>query len=145
MANPVGGSEPAQQRYLAIPEYWDLWFPLNHYAQHLPVAILLGGPLVSCMMFEMKNGFVRRAALDTNFISVLSSTAASVELQCAKDLTEGKQMGALVWHGEGPTEGTLERSEELSPALASIRDSVWTAIPSPLASISITWYKKAQR
>jgi len=43
-----------QKLFLSIPQYYDLWVPKHHYAQHFPLDILLWGPPTRywCMMFE---------------------------------------------------------------------------------------------
>ena len=47
----------AQEKFLAISMYSELWKPKNHFVQHLPADIKLFGPPRTfwCMRFEAKN------------------------------------------------------------------------------------------
>jgi hypothetical protein len=54
----------AQEKFLSIVEYSQLWKPKNHFVQHIPADILLYGPPRNfwCMRFEAKNQEHKRSA-----------------------------------------------------------------------------------
>ena len=80
-----------QELFLSIPEYFDLWTPNFHYAQHFAMDILLWGPaaLRSCLRFEAKNQQFIQAGRHTNFKSLLESMALKVATRRAFELKAG--------------------------------------------------------
>ena len=67
----------AQEQFLAIAHYSELWKPKNHFAQHFPADIRLFGPPCTywCMRFEAKNQEHKRSAKMGDFKDVARSVS----------------------------------------------------------------------
>jgi len=129
-----------QKIFLRIEEYYDLWCPNFHYAQHFPFDILLWGPphLTCCFRFEAANQVFIQAGRHTNFKSLLSSTAQTVAIRRAMDLKEGRHTA---------TPDIMERMTELiaygtSTSIDAMWDSGWLADKS--TAVEVKWVAQVQ-
>ena len=70
---------------LGSPELQHTWKPKNHYLSHLPLEILLWGPLRAfwCEPFEHENQFTKGFASHSNYANVLFSVAEGKSLLSA--------------------------------------------------------------
>lgn len=125
-----------QEIYLQIEEYWDLWCPNNHYAQHFPLDILLWGPvfLTSALRFEAANQVVIQAGRATNFKSLLKSTAEKVALRRALELKKDPNDRHSIQIRERLTE-TVHRGT------SSTIDVMWAGgwLPLHSESVKVVW------
>lgn len=122
--------------------YYDLWYLKNHQATHIPIALLLFGPLISCMMFEMNNSVFRQAALDSNFVNVLRTASLNVATRRARELYLGTHATALSW--QVVTSICLEDVKQgVSPTL----DRLWAlgSIPASTVSVSVEWLQRIRK
>ena len=144
-----------QQLFLSIPEYFDLWTPNFHFAQHFPLDILLWGPsrLLCCLRFEAENQVRRatrrravwccrqlscwqvyiQAGRHTNFKSLLESMGNKVATRRAFDLKSGAHADRL------KLQPVPRLVELVSYGTSSTLDGMWNAHMLPAGEIEVTY------
>ena len=67
----------SQRHFFAVPEYRNCWKPVFHWSTHCAHDIFRWGPprLLWCMLFEMKNGHLKRGCKRSNLFNPAKSTA----------------------------------------------------------------------
>lgn len=126
-----------QTRFLGIPQYYDLWMPKHHYAQHFPLDILLWGPPIyyCCLMFEMENGVFKKAGSHCNRKNLLESCVQPVLIKRAMELRDGVHKLRLLPSG-------VERAvEDVVPGVSECIDLLWSSgfVRPTETSVHVIW------
>jgi len=133
-----------QTLFLSIPEYYDLWVPNFHFAQHLPIDCLLWGParFRSCFRFEAENQVFIQAGRHSNYKSLLHSMAVKVATRRAVELKEGTFAHKLKLIAVEKFSETVQSGESsLIDAMCEIQ---WVTMSGPDSSVQVTWLSGVQ-
>lgn len=126
----------SQSLFLEIPQYFCLWKPKNHFAQHFPVDIMRYGPpsYFWTLKFEMRHQLLKRIAKASNYVSLVHTVVYTMDMNTALCLSSGEHLlFNQVSVVAGPSEICVAGSNDIIDQLYA------SGVLHPSQAVAITW------